>query len=56
MIKLESIVSGARLAGIAGDSPVEIVATRPYGPDAVEVTWKGPDGLGQRILYRSDEA
>ena len=54
-MKLESIVSGARLVGILGDGPVEVVATRPYGPDAIEVTWKGPDGLGERILYREDE-
>ena len=56
MMKLETIVAGARLGGIGVDGPVEVVATRSYGPDAVEVTWKGPDGLGQRILYRSDEA
>ena len=55
MMKLESIVPGSRLAGVHGDSPVEVVATRAYGPDAVEVTWKGPDGLGERILYRDDE-
>ena len=55
MMKLESIVPGGRLGGILGDGPVEIVATRAYGADAVEVTWKGPDGLGQRILYRTDE-
>ena len=34
---------------------MEILATCAYGPDAVEVTWKGPDGLGDRILYRDDE-
>ena len=56
MMKLESIVPGSRLAGILGDGSVEIIATRAYGPDAVEVTWKGPDGLGDRILYRDDEA
>ena len=55
MVKLESIVPGSRLAGIRGDGAVEIIATRAYGPDAVEVTWKGPDGLGDRILYRDDE-
>ena len=53
---MESIVPGSRIAGIAGDGPVEVVATRAYGADAVEVTWKGPDGLGQRVLYRDDEA
>ncbi len=55
MMKLESILPGTRLAGILGDGAVEVVATRAYGPGAVEVTWKGPDGLGQRILFRDDE-
>ncbi len=55
MMKLENLVSGARVTGIQGSGAVEIVATRSYGPDAVEVTWKGPDGLGERILYRDDE-
>ena len=55
-MKLESIVPGSRLSGIHGDGPVEIVATRAFGADAVEVTWKGPEGLGERILYRADEA
>ena len=54
-MKLERIVPGIRLSGVAGDAAVEIIATRAYGPDAVEVTWKGPDGLGDRILYREDE-
>ena len=54
-MKLESIVPGGHLTGILGDGPVEVIATRAYGPDAVEVTCKGPDGLAQRILYRDDE-
>ena len=56
MVKLETIVPGSRLAGIHGEGAVEVIATRAYGPDAVEVTWKGPDGLGDRILYRDDES
>ena len=55
MMKLEGMVPGGRITGVLGDDPVEVIATRAYGPDAVEVTWKGPDGLGQRILYRDDE-
>ncbi len=55
MVKLETIVPGSRLIGICGDEAVEIIATRAYGPDAVEVTWKGPEGLGDRILYRDNE-
>ncbi len=54
-MKLERIVPGSHLSGIAGDGAVEVVATRSYGPDAVEVTWKGSGGLGERILYREDE-
>ena len=56
MVKLESIVPGSRLVGVMGDTSVEILSTRSYGSDAVEVTWKGPDGLGERILYRQDES
>jgi len=55
MVKLETIVPGSHLTGVHGEQPVEIIATRAYGPDAVEVTWKGPDGLGERILYRENE-
>ncbi len=54
-MKLERIVPGCRLSGVAGGGSVEVVATRSYGPDAVEITWRGPDGLGSQILYREDE-
>ena len=55
MVKLERIVPGSRLTGVIGDGAVEILSARAYGPDAVEVTWRGPDGLGDRILFRDDE-
>ena len=55
MIKLERIVPGSRLTGVIGDETVEILSTRACGPDAVEVTWRGPEGLGDRILFRDDE-
>ena len=55
MVSLDTIVPGSQLSGIHGDGPVEIIATRAYGSGAMEVTWKGPDGLGNRILYRHDE-
>ena len=54
-MKLERIVPGSRLSGVVGEGAVEIIATRAYGLDALEVTWRGPDGLGDRILYREDE-
>ena len=43
------------MSGIAGEAAVEILSVRAYGPDAVEIAWKGPDGLGERILFRDDE-
>ena len=55
ILKLERIVPGIRLDGVVGGGTVVVIATRAYGPDAIEVTWKGPDGLGDRILYRNDE-
>ena len=55
MLKLDSIQPGSRLAGVLGDVSVEILSVRAYGPHAVEVAWKGPNGLGERILYRDDE-
>ena len=56
MMKLERIVPGSRLTGVSGDREVEILSTRAYGPDAVEVTWRGPEGrLGERILFRDEE-
>ena len=54
-MKLESIVPGSRVSGLAGKAAVEILSSRAYGPDALEVAWKGPDGLGERILFRDDE-
>ena len=55
MVKLESIVTGLRLVGITGDQSVEVVTTRAYGPNSLEVVWRGPDGFGERIFDRSDE-
>ena len=54
-MKLESIVQGSRVFGLSGKAAVEILSARAYGPDALEVAWKGPDGLGERILLRDDE-
>ena len=54
-MKLESIAPGSRVSGIAGEAAVEILSARAHGPDAVEVVWKGPDGLDERILLRDDE-
>ena len=54
-VKLESIVPGSRVSGLSGKAAVEILSSRACGPDALEVVWKGPDGLDERILFRDDE-
>lgn len=56
MIKLEQIVSGSRIRGIAGKQPVEILAARSYGPDALEVTYKLNGAVDQTVLFRSAES
>ena len=56
MVRLEEIVPGSRIKGIAGSQFVEIVATKEYGPDVREVSYKQDGHVGQRMLYRSEEA
>lgn len=56
VLKLEQIVAGARVRGIVGDQFVEVLAARPYGPDAVEVTYKANGAVDQTVLFRSSEA
>jgi len=56
MIRLEEIVPGSRISGIAGGDFVEILAARSFGPDAVEVTYKANGAVDQTVLYRSSES
>ncbi|MCV0386468.1 MAG: DUF3883 domain-containing protein [Nitrobacter sp.] len=56
MIRLEEIVPGSRIKGIAGVEFVEVLAARSFGPDAIEVTYKGNGAVDQTVLYRSSES
>jgi hypothetical protein len=57
MVRLEELVPGSRVQGIAGRDFVEVLAVRFYGPDAVEVIYKAEGALPEStILYRSSEA
>lgn len=56
MMRLEEIIPGSRIKGVAGPQFVEVVAARAFGPDAVEVTYKLDGSVDQTILYRSSEA
>lgn len=53
--QLNDIVPGARIGGI-GQQPVEIVATRWFGSNALMVTYRDDHGrTGQQILNRDNE-
>src|SRR5919202_1538097 len=56
MTRLEEIVPGSRIRGIAGDEFVEVLAARSFGPDAVEVTYKASGRVDQTVLFRSSES
>ena len=54
--RLEDLQAGLRLSGLLPQS-VSILAVVAHGPDAVTVTFQDVNGaLGQRLLYRADEA
>jgi len=56
MMRLEEIVPGARIRGIAGAQFVEVLAARSFGADAVEVTYKLDGAVDQTVLFRSSES
>ncbi|MDR1776730.1 MAG: hypothetical protein LBR31_02725, partial [Desulfovibrio sp.] len=56
MARLEEITVGSRVAGIAGGSPVSVVAVKWHGTNAMTVTFKNAAGnVAEQILYREDE-
>lgn len=55
-MRLEEIVPGARIRGIAGEQFVEVLAARSFGPDAIEVTYKLDGNVDQTVLFRSSES
>jgi SNF2 family DNA or RNA helicase len=57
MARLEDITTGAKVAGIAGNEPVDVVAVKWHGSNALTVTFKNAAGsVAEQILYREDEA
>ena len=56
MSKLEDLQPGLRLAGVIPGQHVAVIAVQPHGPDAVELTYKTPEGqISQRVLGRDAE-
>ncbi|MCP3957646.1 MAG: DUF3883 domain-containing protein [bacterium] len=57
MSKLEDVQPNAALRGILPDSLVAVVSVQWFGSDALELTYKDPDGrVANRLLYRHDES
>ena len=57
MINLEQLERKMRVNGIVPNQTVELVAVEQSGPTSVSVYYRRADGgLGERVLYRADEA
>jgi superfamily II DNA or RNA helicase len=56
MTRLEQLTANAAVRGILPDSLVTVVNVRWFGSEALELTYKAPDGkVANRLLYRHDE-
>jgi hypothetical protein len=55
MLGLEKIVAGAKVRGLAGALPVEVVRVEWIGADALNVVYRGTDGPAEVLLFRDAE-
>src|SRR5512132_1445956 len=55
MLSLNNIISGAKVRGLAGATPVEVVRTEWIGADALNVVYRGADGPAELLLFRDAE-
>jgi len=56
-MRLEEILPNATVRGILPDSVITVVSTQWFGSEAVELTYKDPQGrVANQLLYRHDEA
>jgi SNF2 family DNA or RNA helicase len=57
MARLEDLTKGAQVKGIRPDGPVEVLDAKWHGSNALELTYKAPDGKpGNELLFRDREA
>lgn len=56
MARLEDLTRGASVKGILPDCLVTVVSVQWFGSEALELTYKTPDGkVANELLYRHDE-
>ncbi|MGH9851642.1 MAG: hypothetical protein ACREBD_17545, partial [Blastocatellia bacterium] len=57
MSKLEDLTPNAAVRGILPDSLITVVNVQWFGSEALELTYKTPEGkVANELLYRHDEA
>ncbi|MDW8478605.1 MAG: helicase-related protein [Xanthomonadales bacterium] len=57
MLRLEELTPNAQVRGLIAEQAVTVIQVRWFGSEAVEVTYRKPDGaIASRILYRGDES
>src|SRR3954447_22339374 len=56
MVVLEEIKPGSRLRGLAPDGVAEIVQVARFGSDALNLVFRVNGKVGERLLYRGEEA
>lgn len=56
MATLEELLPGARLSGLSGNMPAEIVSVSKFGPDALNVVFRANGNVGERLIYRDEAA
>lgn len=56
MAKLEELTPGAAVRGVLPDALVTVVSTQWFGSEALELTYKTPNGrVANELVYRHDE-
>ena len=56
MAKLEQLTPGAAVRGVLPDALVTVVSTQWFGSEALELTYKTPNGrVANELVYRHDE-
>jgi hypothetical protein len=55
MLSLDKVIAGAKVRGLAGAVPVEVVRIEWIGDDALNVVYRSADGPAEVLLFRDAE-
>src|ERR1700730_14063606 len=55
MLSLDQVIAGAKVRGLAGTAPVEVLRTEWIGANALNVVYRGADGPAEVVLFRDAE-